>query len=347
MPSDRSVSRTDSFLLRRGRFVISGDVTDHLFLYSQMDFNGAPTTGDFSVQMRDLYGDISVDPKKEYRFRLGQSKVPYGWVNMQSSQNRLTLERADALNSAVEGERDIGGYFFWAPEEIRHRYRDLVSKGLKGSGDYGVLGVGAYSGQGLNRSDLNGEPHYLARVAYPFKFSNGQFLELGVQAYHGRFVSGLSAITTGGSTFTPTAPANGVTDQRVGISAILYPQPFGLEMEWNWGESPELSADYRRIGKGSLQGGYILANYRIQPFFKGELLPFVRWQHYEGARKFAANAPFERVHELDLGLEWQPWPELELSVQYTRTFQRTNTRIFPYANTENADRIGFQAQWNY
>jgi hypothetical protein len=38
---------------------------------------------------------------KEYRVRIGQSKVPYGFENLQSSQNRLSLDRNDALNSAV------------------------------------------------------------------------------------------------------------------------------------------------------------------------------------------------------------------------------------------------------
>jgi hypothetical protein len=50
---------------------------------------------------------LSFDAKKEYRVRIGQSKVPYGFENLQSSQNRLTLDRNDALNSAVANERDL------------------------------------------------------------------------------------------------------------------------------------------------------------------------------------------------------------------------------------------------
>jgi hypothetical protein len=50
---------------------------------------------------------LSFDAKKEYRVRIGQSKVPYGFENLQSSQNRLTLDRNDALNSAVVNERDL------------------------------------------------------------------------------------------------------------------------------------------------------------------------------------------------------------------------------------------------
>jgi len=71
------------------------------------------------LQMRDLYGDIAVDKDKEFRFRVGQSKVPFGWVNLQSSQNRGPLERPDALNSAAEGERDVGVFFMWAEPAIQ------------------------------------------------------------------------------------------------------------------------------------------------------------------------------------------------------------------------------------
>jgi hypothetical protein len=40
-------------------------------------------------------------------------------------------------------------------------------------------------------------------------------------------------------------------------------------------------------------------------------------------------------------------PEIELSVMYTHTFERTNSSTFPYNRTENADRLALQVQWNY
>jgi hypothetical protein len=80
--------------------------------------------------------------KKEFRLRVGQSKVPFGFENLQSSQNRLTLDRNDALNSAVANERDLGAFFYWAPSKIRERFAMLVKDGYKGSGDYGVFAFG-------------------------------------------------------------------------------------------------------------------------------------------------------------------------------------------------------------
>lgn len=345
VPADRSVREVESFLIRRGRMIFSGDVTDHLFLYAQSDFNASVGgTGDLGLQMRDLYGDIAVDKDKEFRFRVGQSKVPFGWVNLQSSQNRGPLERPDALNSAAEGERDVGVFFMWAPTEARQRYRDLVRLGLKGSGDYGVVTVGAYSGQGPNRSDANGEPHWVARAAYPFKLDNGQYFELGVAGYHGRFVSTTSAIGT--PAFTPVAAAGGVVDRRAGLTAVWYPQPFGFEAEWMMGEGPELNINRRTITSEFLHGGYVQLNYRKATSY-GVFFPFTRWNFYDGGRKFGGNAPASKVNELDLGLEWSPWPEVEVTLVYTRSYERTNTRTFPYNNTEDANRVGMQVQVNF
>jgi hypothetical protein len=346
VPNDRSISKDTTFFIRRARLILSGDVSEHLFIYAQPDLNGAPTSGDFSVQLRDMYGDVSFDKEKEFRIRLGQSKVPFGWVNMQSSSNRGPLERPDAINSAVEGERDIGGFFYWAPDEIRKRYAELVRSGLKGSGDYGVFGIGAYSGQGLNRLDLNGQPHYIVKASYPFKLPSGQFFETGVHAYTGRFVTSSQAITSGGTTLTPTAPAGGVADERVGFTAVWYPQPFGVEAEWNFGVGPELSANRSTIQSQFLHGGYVQLSYKEDNKL-GNWFPFLRWNYYDGGRKFAVNAPSDRVNEVDFGLEWAPWQAVEFTVQYTHTFERTNTRTSPYAETSNADRISFQAQLNY
>jgi hypothetical protein len=343
VPADRSVGPDQTFVVRRGRLVFSGDATDHLSLYAQVDFAGSLSSDlDFAVQARDIYGDISLDNDKEFRFRVGQSKVPFGWVNMQSSQNRAPFERPDAINSAVEGERDIGVFFMWAPKEARAHFKELVSKGLKGSGDYGVLALGAYSGQGLNRADRNNETHFLARLAYPFKLPGGQFFEAGVQAYTGRFVVSTGSVDGA----TPSAPDAGVRDERVAVSAVWYPQPFGIEAEWNVGRGPELSRDFTRVHDQFLHGGYVQLNYRIEEPSLGVFFPFARWHYYEGGRKFARNAPGEIVNEIDLGLEWSPWPEVEITAMYTHTIDRTNTRSFPY-ETGQGDRFGLQIQFNY
>lgn len=345
-PADKSVADDTTFLIRRGRLIISGDVTDWLYVYVQPDMAASPSDGDFSLQMRDLYADIALDRNKEFRVRVGQSKVPFGFVNLQSSQNRIPLERPDAINSAAEGERDIGVYLMWAPQEQRDRFRDLVRQGLKGSGDYGVVAIGAYSGQGLNRLDSNDDFHYLARLSYPFLIGDRQIVEPGIQGYWGRFVPRLQAIPVDGGNVTPTAPRSGVTDRRLGVTFVLYPQPFGVEAEWNIGDGPTLRPDYSEIHDEFLHGGYIQASYKVV-FDYGDLLPVVRWQYYDGGRKFARNAPHVRVNEFDFGFEWAPIPEVELATIYSYTPFRTDSAQAPYAEFSNASRIGMQLQWNY
>lgn len=81
---DSSISDNQSFLLRRARMVLSGDVNDHVSIYLQPDFAssvpGSPDSNHF-VQVRDWYADIYLDTDRVHRLRAGQSKVPYGWEN--------------------------------------------------------------------------------------------------------------------------------------------------------------------------------------------------------------------------------------------------------------------------
>jgi hypothetical protein len=137
-----------------------------------------------------------------------------------------------------------------------------------------------------------------------------------------------------------------VVDRRAGLTAVWYPQPFGVEAEWMVGEGPQLNSGFTQITSEFLHGGYVQLNYR-KPMDYGVLFPFTRWNFYDGGRKFGVNSPASKVNELDFGLEWSPWPEVELTLIYTRSFQRTNTRTFPYADTVDANRVGMQVQWNF
>jgi hypothetical protein len=346
-PADRSVALDRTFLIRRGRLILSGDVTDFLYIYIQPDLNAAPTDGDFAVQLRDLYADIALDGEKTFRIRVGQSKVPFGFVNLQSSQNRLPLERPEALNSAVEGERDIGAFLYWAPASIRKLFKSLVADGLKGSGDYGVIGLGIYSGQGLNRSDANDEVHAIARASYPIELG-GQIFEPGIQGYIGRFVPRAQSIPVGpgGAGVIPSFRNGGERDERLAFSAVLYPKPIGLEVEWTIGRGPTLSRDGTEIESKSLHGGYIQPSVRLETGI-GTIIPFARWQLFEGGRKFARNAPRAKLIEWDFGVELAPLTELEVTVVYTYTDERTDTSTFPYERLTDAHRLGFQVQWSF
>lgn len=96
----------------------------------------------------------------------------------------------------MRDERDLGLFFYYTPTEIAEHYKKLIKDGLEGSGDYGVFGLGVYNGQGANRVEANDSPHTVAHLTYPFKFASGQFLEVGVDAYTGRFKIGSGEITS-------------------------------------------------------------------------------------------------------------------------------------------------------
>ncbi|HMS68873.1 MAG TPA: porin, partial [Saprospiraceae bacterium] len=184
---DRSWGKNGGFFIRRLRVIFFGQINKRVYFYIQPDFASSPSSDRLHFgQIRDAYFDLGIDNDNEFRFRLGQSKVPYGFENMQSSQNRLPLDRNDALNSAVSNERDLGVFFYWAPKEKRKLMSSLVNDGLKGSGDYGIFAFGAYNGQTANNPELNNNLHYVARLTYPFEVKN-QIIEASLQAYTGKY----------------------------------------------------------------------------------------------------------------------------------------------------------------
>jgi hypothetical protein len=88
---DRSIGKGGGFFIRRMRIIFFGQISEQVYFYIQPDFASSPSADRLHyTQLRDAYFDVGVDPNNEFRFRIGQSKVPYGFENMQSSQNRLT-----------------------------------------------------------------------------------------------------------------------------------------------------------------------------------------------------------------------------------------------------------------
>ena len=337
--NDSSVGNNKGFLLRRARIVISGDVHERVSLYLQTDFGASPpgTTGTSNnqnfAQLRDLYADIFLTKDKEFRIRAGISKVPFGFEVLQSSQNRLALDRTDAINTAAPNERDTGFFLYYTPTDTRKVFRSLVDKGLKGSGDYGIVGVGVYNGQSLNVSETNDNKHVVLHATYPFELPYGQIVQVGVDAYRGIVtvpVANGVAIPDGGN----------IRDERIGTHFILYPQPFGIQAEWNWGRGPELNAARTRVEEGSLQGGYVQAMYKWN-----NIMPYIRWQQYYGGRKNVTNSPFNVVRETEVGVEYQFNKALELTVAYG-WMKRTDTQTFPYP-IHDGQLARFQLQWNY
>ena len=349
LPADRSVDPVQSIVIRRARFKITGDI-GRVSLYTQFDLAASVDSGtsrNLGLQTRDIYADIALDEDREHRIRVGVSKVPYGWVNLQSSQNRLAIERPEALNSAVEGERDQGVYYMYADKASRALFKKHNAEGFKGSGDYAVFAAGFFGGTGLNKADNNGEVHSLVRFTYPWVTASGQMYEAGIGGYAGRFMVTPAAITGVGTPVAATQrqTTDGFKDRRASAHFIMFPQPWGIEAEWTSGQGPQLNDARTIIDECHLEGGYVQASYRYQYGEGSELIPFVRWNYYDGARKFGTNAHKMVVNDLDLGFEWQWRPEVELSMMYSLTGERTNAT--GTAIIKDARRLAIQLQFNY
>jgi hypothetical protein len=339
---DRFLGKNTGFGIRRARLIISADVHERVSIYLQPDFASVIGEQLNVAIMRDWYADIFLDARKEFRLRVGQSKVPYGFENLQSSQNRAAFDRSDAINSALKDERDIGLFFYWAPKEIRERFKLLVDTGMKGSGDYGVVGLGVFNGQTANRLERNGTPHGVARVTWPFLFGK-QFVEVGAAGYYGRYVVTLAQRPD--TTYSLVGDRDGLVDARAVVSLMIYPQPIGLQAEYNVGRGPSLGeTEPTIISSRPLRGGYAQLMYKLDNVLGVSLLPYVRGTLYEGGKKFENNAPRYDVKELELGVEWQILKALEVTAAYMIS-DRTSSR-FPYTQ-QRGDVTRIQVQVNY
>jgi hypothetical protein len=370
---DKSIGNNSNFFLRRVRLVFSGDINDYISMYLQPDFATDAATSSTSnldlhfAQLRDAYFDLHVDKAHEYRIRAGQSKIPFGWENLQSSQNRLTLDRDDALNSAVPSERDLGLMAYWTPSDVQKLWKNLSKKGLKTSGDYGVLGVGVYNGQAINKAEANDGMYLVAHSTYPVELDfmgsamKGQVLEVGADAISGQFNRSTSTCSKSAPCFlngervtTNIESSDSLknnSEDRVGVHAVLFPQPFGLQAEWNWGAGATLNTETRTVERQNLNGGYVQAMYKIDDVFgtKGTMIPYVKWQTYDGAWKGSTNAPRVQVDEVEAGVEYQINKALELTVAYA-SMSRTNINSATssdYLKQASGDLIRTQLQVNY
>lgn len=338
---DRSIGEGGGFIIRRGRIILSGNLTNNIYFYIQPDFGSSSGTTQNIFQIRDAYVDISFDKKNEFRLRVGQSKVPFGFENMQSSQNRLPLDRNDGLNSAVSNERDLGAFFYWAPKERREMFTAFVRDNFKGSGDYGVAAFGLYNGQTAGRAEQNNNLHAVGRLSYPFKIGS-QIIEPGIQGYAGKYVLPADLRTTG----VKAASNFEFDDKRVAASLIVYPKPFDIQAEYNWGKGPQYNPVKDSIEVRSLDGGYVTLSYRAVIKKDMVLFPFTRVQQYNGGKKHELDARKYNVKEMETGIEWQVYKNFEFTVSYVlsnRRFEDSKARN----NLQKGNYMRMQAQLNF
>jgi hypothetical protein len=333
---DKSIGDKQGFFLRRARLILFGEVSDRVFIYIQPDYatdaQASSGTQNNYLQIRDAYFDYALTEDKEYRVRTGISKVPFGFENLQSSSNRAPLDRTDPINSADPNERDTGVFFMYSPTAMRQTFKELTQNSLKGTGDYGMIATGVYNGQSLNRPEVNNDLHRVLRLSYPVKLKSGQFIEGSLHAYEGKFGIVSSGVT------------KNYYDQRSGASFIVYPQPLGIQIEYNVGSGPEYDPKQNKVRVQNLEGGYAQVNYQV---FSGKhrFFPYVRYQTYKGGKKLEGGA-FSEVYEYEVGSEWQPNNAFEMTVAFANSDRITQSSLTNRDHQEG-HLVRLQAQFNY
>lgn len=337
---DKSVGDKGGFLIRRGRVVLSGDVHPRVYVYIQNDFAVSSGTSLHYTGLRDAYFDLALDSAKTFRLRVGQSKVPFGFENMQSSQNRMPLDRAEATNSAVLGERDLGVTFYWAPVKRRAMFKSLVDDGLKGSGDYGCFGLGVYNGQTINKAETNNNMHVVTRFTWPFNLKSQTF-ELGAQAYTGFYT--LESVSSG----TKVTADKNYLDTRYAATFVMYPKPFGILAEYNMGRGPVYDASGDSVKVDDLEGGFITINYMIKlNKWHQVLMPYARAQYFSGGFKTELDAAHYKVNDLEFGVEYQVYKNFEITAAYCMASRRIENKANE-TNYQEGNMVRLQLQFNY
>lgn len=324
---DESIGENGGFNLKRVRVEFKGYLNEKIYYYLMPEFAEA---FNHSALLREGWVDVGIGKDNTFRARVGLSRIPVGHDLLVDSRHRVAIDRTDAMNSAQFNERDLGVFLYYTPEHIKERIDYLVSSGLKGANDHGMFGIGAYNGQGGN-TRVNPVSHYAARLTYPFKTENGQYIETSLSGYIGKF----DVMTSDGQ--TPT-----FDDQRIAASFIYYPQPFGITAEATYGVGPQFNNTENNIASSELYGGYIQLMYFV-PIKTHQLIPYARYQYYDGGKKFELDATRHKVNELEFGTEWQIDKALRINAGYVISNRTFENSLDPF-NQQHGNLLRLQIQ---
>jgi hypothetical protein len=318
------------FFFRRVRLVVAGQVSDRVSIYLQPEMAAGLDGQTNVVVLRDAWAQYALDARKEWRIRAGIQKMPCSFDSWQSSNIRVAIDRADATNTCMPNQRDLGISLLYTPQIAQYRWKQMVDY-LHGAGDHGMINLTVSNGQGSGLAERNANKHLSLRLAYPFELWGGRLLELGLNAMTGRYSvdHGLPSNTSlrlFSLTQDNTFERRDYDDKRVNFYMYYPPQPFGVLAEYAFGMSPMRNPG-GIVEDSRFSGGYVQLQYQWKYTDTATADFFARWQTYDGGLKFAPGAPNVSSREWEFGVAWLPDPQWRLTFSYSfaqrMNFERT------------------------
>ena len=128
-----------SFISKRARLAIKGDINEYAQIKVQGEFAGTPKL---------LDGQIIVSPSKNWSLSIGQYKPAFGTDFLTSAASTPFVNRS--LATGLTTDRDVG---------LSASFRNKFSSG------YSVkLTAGLFNGAGINKTDANNHKNFVARA---------------------------------------------------------------------------------------------------------------------------------------------------------------------------------------
>ncbi len=235
---DGGISDRNNFTFRRVRVVLQGDIHERLFLYIQPDFavnvsnQSGASRAETSRSCETLSPTCTSTTSAARSCGSASRKSPTAGKTCNrrrtaSPSTGRTRSTARSRASAISASR---------PTTRRGMYSASGTASPRAGRSCSAITAPSASASITARpstgSSRNKDLMVAGMATWPFELDAlgpifaGQVVEVGASAYRNRFQPEIRA---GG--VSPVA----FDDRRVGLHAILYPQPFGLQAEWNWG----------------------------------------------------------------------------------------------------------------
>ena len=191
----------DSFLIRRARLSLGGEILKNIRYTLQMDVSKSPVLLDTQVEF-DLPFSLTL--------RIGQFKVPFSQENLTSSSALDIINRSQTVEQLCPG-RDIGS-----------QGRDIGAV-LFGKFSQVEWTLGVFNGAGINKADTNEQKDLAAR----FVFKPLDILTLAGAFYKGKH--------------SPLSGALPLRRDRTGLEIFVKKSPFSLKGEYILAKDGETS----------------------------------------------------------------------------------------------------------